>query len=162
MKKILLILVIILPIYLLATVYFLGSSNFVCPIKYENGIVIRCDNHGEGHFAANRSGNRLHNGIDLLAEVGTPIFSSRWGRVVSAKQNRGMGKYVVIRHRGNITTIYGHLSEILVFKGQFIRQGQVIGKVGKTGNANYRDILPHLHFEVRKDGIPQDPLQFLQ
>jgi murein DD-endopeptidase MepM/ murein hydrolase activator NlpD len=73
-----------------------------------------------------------------------------------------MGNFVVIRHWDNLATIYGHLAQIYVTEGDFVRQGQVIGAVGKTGNANYRDIQPHLHFEVRKSGIPQDPIEYLE
>lgn len=162
MKKILLFLMIILPIYLLIGLYFLDKDYFLCPIKYQGDIIIRSDSRGDGFFGADRNGRRLHQGIDLFAEVGTPVLAVRSGRAIAAKQNRGMGKYVIIRHPGNIITIYGHLSEIYVTKGKFIRQGEVIARVGKTGNANYRDIQPHLHFEVRKNGAPQDPLEYLQ
>jgi murein DD-endopeptidase MepM/ murein hydrolase activator NlpD len=72
-----------------------------------------------------------------------------------------MGNYVVLRHRGNLVTIYGHLKDISVKKNKFVRQGQIIGTVGKTGNANYRDIQPHLHLEVRKNRLPEDPMAYL-
>ena len=156
----------IFPIILVSVFVFLalGSLNkqhFICPIEYKSDIVIRNDNRGEGFFASGRSGRRLHNGVDLLADVGVPVLAAKSGKVVSATQNRGMGKYVIIRHRDNIITIYGHLSEISVRKNDFVRQGQVIGKVGKTGNARFYGIMPHLHFEVRKDGVPQDPLEYI-
>jgi len=162
MKKILLFLLILLPIYLLIGLYFLDKDYFLCPIGYKRDILIRSDSRGDGFFAAERNGNRLHNGIDLFAEIGTPVMASRSGIVVAAKQSRGMGNYVIIRHPGNIITIYGHLLRIYISQNNFVRQGEVIGTVGKTGNANYRDILPHLHFEVRKGGIPEDPLEYLE
>jgi len=162
MKKILLFLLILLPIYLLIGLYFLDKDYFLCPIGYKRDILIRSDSRGDGFFAAERNGNRLHNGIDLFAEIGTPVMASRSGIVVAAKQSRGMGNYVIIRHPGNIITIYGHLLRIYISQNNFVRQGEVIGAVGKTGNANYRDILPHLHFEVRKGGIPEDPLEYLE
>ena len=162
MKKILLFLLTILPIYLLASLYFLDKDYFLSPIEYKRDIIIRSDSRGEGFFAADRNGKRVHEGIDLFAEVDTPVLASRFGIVISAKQNQGMGNYIRIKHFGNMITIYGHLSNIYVVKGQFVRQGQVIGSVGKSGNANYRDIQPHLHFEVRKNGIPQDPLPYLK
>jgi murein DD-endopeptidase MepM/ murein hydrolase activator NlpD len=162
MKKILVFLLIFLPVYLLASLYFLDKSYFICPIEYKSDILIRRDSRGDGFFAAERSGNRLHNGIDLFAEIGTPVMASRSGIVVAAKQSRGMGNYVIIRHPGNIVTIYSHLSRIYVARNNLVRQGEVIGAVGKTGNANYRAILPHLHFEVRRGGIPEDPLQYLE
>lgn len=161
-KIALLIILIIFPIYLLISLYFLDRNYFVCPIEYKKDIIIRSDRRGDGFFAANRNGNRMHEGIDLFAQAGTPVLAARSGKVIAATGNNGMGNYVIIRHADNIATIYGHLSRIYVGKGQFVRQGQIIGAVGKTGNANYRDIQPHLHFEVRKNSFPQDPLDYLE
>lgn len=162
MKKALLFLCIVLPIYLFISLYFLDKDYFLCPIEYKSDIIIRSDSRGNGFFAAERKGNRLHQGIDLSAEIGTPVRASRSGRAQVAKYSRGIGNYIVIRHPGNITTLYGHLSQIYVSKGKFVRQGEVIGAVGKTGNAKFRGIQPHLHFEVRKESILQDPLEYLQ
>ena len=162
MKKILLFLLIILPIYLIASLYFLDKEYFTCPIKYNGDIIIRFDSRGDGFFGSNRNGNRLHEGLDLFAPVGTPVLACRSGIVASATQNNGMGKYAIIRHPAGFVTIYGHLSQIFVRKNQFVRQGRVIGSVGKTGNANYRDIQPHLHFELKEAGIKRDPLLYLE
>jgi len=163
MKKIFLILLVILPLYLLLSLFFLDKHSFLCPIEYTRYPVVRCDSRGNGFFAASRgNGSRMHEGIDLLAAINTPVTAARSGIIIAAASSRGMGNYVIIRHSGNITTVYGHLSKIYVRKGQFLRQGDVIGAVGKTGNANFRDIQPHLHFEVRKKGISQDPLEYLQ
>jgi murein DD-endopeptidase MepM/ murein hydrolase activator NlpD len=160
-KKIILFSLITVSILLLSGYSYWRGKKFICPIKYSSDIVIRCDDRGEGLFAEPRSGGRLHNGIDLYAKVGTTVLSSRSGRVLKATRNKGMGKFVVIRHRGGYTTVYGHLDKILVRKGQYVRQGRPIGKVGKTGNARYADMLPHLHFELRKWGKPQDPLIYI-
>lgn len=162
MKNKLFIPLIILLFFVLACLYYVDKVSFLCPITYQRDFVVRNDNRGEGHFAANRSGSRVHEGIDLLAPLGTQVLASRLGIVVAARQNNGMGKYVILRHFGGVSTIYGHLSQIYVRQGEIIRQGEVIGAVGKTGNANYRDILPHLHFEVRKNDVPQDPLEYLK
>jgi murein DD-endopeptidase MepM/ murein hydrolase activator NlpD len=162
MKKTLSFLLIITIGYVALSFYFLDRRYFLCPIDYQGDILIRNDSRGDGLFAASRRGRRIHEGLDLFAEVGTPVRVVRLGRVSRATANRGMGKYIVIRHSGNLKTIYGHLSEIFVHEGQFVRQGQVIGSVGKSGNANSRYIQPHLHFEVRKKGIPQDPLEYLR
>lgn len=145
---------------------FLGLAGmdkqyFICPIEYKSDITIRNDNRGDGLFASSRSGRRIHKGLDLLAQVGTPVYAAKSGKVVSATQNKGMGKYIIIRHRDNYITIYGHLSNIFVRKGDNLRQGQVIGSVGKTGNARAVGMLPHLHFEIRKNGVPQDPLEYI-
>lgn len=162
MKRALLFLLIVFPIYLLTSLYFLDKDYFLCPIEYKRDIVIRYDKRGNGFFAASRNGNRIHEGIDLLAEIGTQVKACRAGKVVAARYSRGMGNFIIIRHPSNIITIYGHLSKIYVTKGEFVRQGEIIGAVGKTGNANFRDIRPHLHFEVKKAGVLQDPLEYLQ
>ncbi len=163
MKKILLfLLLIIMPVYLSVSLYFLDKDYFICPIEYNGDAVIRCDSRGDGFFAAKRNGNRTHQGIDFFAEIGNPVLAARSGRVIAATKNRGMGNYIIIRHPGNTITIYGHLSQIYVYRNQFVKQGEAIGSVGKTGNAKYRDVQPHLHFEVRKNGVPQDPLEYLE
>jgi murein DD-endopeptidase MepM/ murein hydrolase activator NlpD len=161
MKKTLLLLLILLPVYLLFSLYFIDKYYFLCPIDYKTDIVIRHDGRGEGFFASSRSGGRLHQGLDLFAEIGTPVLASRSGVVVRAERNKGMGNYILIRHPGNLVTIYGHLSRFYVRPQHLVRQGEVIGAVGKTGNANYSDIQPHLHFEVRQGSLVQDPLEYL-
>jgi murein DD-endopeptidase MepM/ murein hydrolase activator NlpD len=161
MKKMFLFLFILLSIYIFISLYFLDKVYFLCPIEYKGEMVIRSDARGDGFFSAKRNGYRVHEGIDLLAEVGTPVLAARSGRVVSATHNKGMGNYIIIRHPQNLITVYGHLSAISVRKNEFVRQGEVIGRVGKTGNANFRDIQPHLHFEARINSIPQDPLGYL-
>ena len=153
---------VIIGVILTGGYVFLHNERFIPPIRYRSGLMIRNDNRGEGHFGTHRSGGRTHDGLDLLAPVGVPVFASRSGIVTVAKEQKGMGKYVVIRHIDGMTSLYGHLSEIFVTKNQIVGRGKLIGLVGKTGNANYRDILPHLHFEIRKNRIPQDPLQYLQ
>lgn len=161
MKYILFVILLILPFLITTSIYSLDKAYFLCPIEYKSDIAIRFDCGGNGLFASPRSGRRIHRGIDLLADIGTPVLAVRSGIVLAATRNNGMGKYVIIRHTGNIITIYGHLSGISTRKGALVRQGQIIGAVGKTGNARSNAILPHLHFEIRKDGIPQDPLNYL-
>jgi murein DD-endopeptidase MepM/ murein hydrolase activator NlpD len=162
MKKTLLFLLVFLPVYSAFSLYYLDKQDFLSPIRYRRDFIIRSDGRGDGFFAAERSGNRTHKGLDLLAQVGTPVFACRSGIVVAARQNNGMGKFVIIKHAGDTATLYGHLSEIYVKENQFLRQGEKIGAVGKTGNANYSNILPHLHLEVRKKGTQQDPLEYLE
>jgi murein DD-endopeptidase MepM/ murein hydrolase activator NlpD len=163
MKKLFLFLLFILPVYLTVSIYFLDKDYFLCPVEYQGDILIRSDSKGNGLFASSRKGNRMHQGLDLFAEVGSPVFASRSGMVVVTRdEKRGMGKYVVIRHPGKLITLYGHLCEIYVHKYELVRQGSLIGRVGKTGNARSDAIQPHLHFEVRKNGIPQDPMDYLQ
>ena len=162
MRKILLVSLLLLTVYAAANYYFADKCYFLCPITYPGNPVIRCDSRGDGTFASSRNGNRMHQGIDLCAEIGTPVKAARSGMVIAAKTNRGMGNYVIIRHNLNLISIYGHLSRIFVTKNQLVRQGHIIGSVGKTGNARNPGIQPHLHFEIRKNGIPQDPSEYLK
>jgi len=156
-----LILLIVLPFFVLANLYFLDRNCFSCPIGYKWDIVIRSDSRGSGYFESPRNGRRVHNGIDLFAEIGSSVSASGSGRVLACGKKRGMGNFVIVSHPGGLTTVYGHLLSYCVTKNQFLRQGQVIGKVGKTGNASHPAIQPHLHFEVRKNGVPQNPFDYL-
>jgi murein DD-endopeptidase MepM/ murein hydrolase activator NlpD len=162
MKKALLILFALLPPYFVSSLYFLDKHSFICPIEYKREFVIRCDLRGDGFFAASRNGKRIHQGLDLVAQVGTPVLAVRSGKASVFNQANGMGNYVIIRHAENISTLYGHLSKVYVKNNSILRQGQVLGAAGKTGNANYSDIQAHLHFEVRVNGVAQDPLEYLE
>lgn len=162
MKKIPLLLLVLLPFCLSAVLYYLDKEYFLCPVEYRHDLVIRSDARGNGYFGTPRNGNRTHRGVDLFAEVGTEVVAARSGIVAQARKENGMGNYIVLMHPGGVTTLYGHLHKIYVRPGQFLRQGEIIGQVGKTGNANYRDIQPHLHFEVKKKGLPQDPMEYLR
>lgn len=136
---------------------YINRTAFLLPISCGKQIILRNDDYGKGHFAARRNGGRKHNGIDIMADIGTPVLAARSGRVINAEKKRGLGKYVEIKHSKGLVTIYAHLSGICVKNGQRVRQGQLIGYVGKTGNANYKRIQSHLHFEIRKHNIPLDP-----
>ena len=160
-KDFLLIILILICIALCFTLTGIDRQYFICPIKYKSDIIIRNDNRGDGAFASNRSGKRIHKGLDLLANVGTAVYAAKSGKVISATENKGMGKYIIIQHRDNLVTVYGHLSDIFVRQDDYLRQGQIIGSVGKTGNAKAVDMLAHLHFEIRKKGVPLDPLEYL-
>lgn len=100
---------------------------------------------------------KLHTGVDLNAGMGDPIHAADSGTVVAAGWRGGYGKCVIIQHRGSLSTLYGHMSQILVSVGQTVKRGQTIGKVGSTGYSTG----PHLHFEVRVNGTPVDPLRYL-
>ena len=100
---------------------------------------------------------RMHEGIDLGAGMGTPIYAATAGTVIHAGWLGGYGNLVVLDHGGGVSTAYGHQSSIAVSVGQRVSQGQVIGYVGSTGHSTG----PHLHFEVRVNGGAVDPLGYL-
>ena len=100
---------------------------------------------------------RMHQGIDIGAGTGTPIKAAAAGTVIYCGWESGYGNLTVIDHGGNLATAYGHQSSIAVACGQQVAQGDVIGYVGGTGHCTG----PHLHFEVRIDGNPVDPLGYL-
>lgn len=100
---------------------------------------------------------RPHKGIDLAAQRGTAVMASHDGIVIyTGKQFKGYGKMIMIEKDG-WATLYGHLDKIVVYEGQKIRQGEVIGALGNTGRSSG----PHLHFEIRKLDGPIDPLPYL-
>jgi murein DD-endopeptidase MepM/ murein hydrolase activator NlpD len=100
---------------------------------------------------------RLHAGIDIGVPSGTPIHAAASGSVALAGWVGGYGNYTCIDHGGGLATCYGHQSSIAVSVGQHVTQGQVIGYTGCTGHC----FGPHLHFEVRINGNPVDPLGYL-
>ena len=104
-----------------------------------------------------RRAGRRHDGIDIGAPPGTPVKAALDGEVVYANYTGGYGNLLIIRHDDRLLTVYAHLQGFAVSKGQHVRKGQVIGKVGTTGRSSG----PHLHFEVRLDREPRDPLLFL-
>jgi len=155
---------IIFILYSAYELYYLDKIFFFCPVEYkQDTIIIRHDSYGSGDFLSNRSGSRKHNGIDLQAKFGAAVYAVRAGKVIRAQFHRGMGNFIEISHSpGGYVTIYGHLSKIEVRAGQLVRQAQKVGAVGKTGNANHRGVIPHLHFEIRKNGMPLDPMKFIE
>jgi murein DD-endopeptidase MepM/ murein hydrolase activator NlpD len=97
-----------------------------------------------------------HTGQDFSAPVGTPVYAMRGG-VVTAETPSWAGNLIRIDHGGGFESWYAHLSTVSVRSGQTVSAGDPIGAVGSEGNSTG----PHLHFEVRKDGVPMDPMSLL-
>ncbi|MGE8104199.1 peptidoglycan DD-metalloendopeptidase family protein [Allorhizobium sp. NPDC080224] len=123
-------------------------------------------NPAPGREITSRFGNRpdpffgglaMHAGIDFRAPTGTEIRSTGAGKVVTASFSGGYGNMVEIDHGLGLSTRYGHMSRILVSEGDTVETGQILGLAGSTG----RSTGPHLHYEVRRNGDPVDPMRFL-
>ncbi len=100
----------------------------------------------------------MHTGIDIAAEMGTTIIAPADGKVISAGWNDGgYGNMIILDNGGPMSTVFAHLSQIFVAADQEVKRGQAIGAVGSTGESTG----PHLHFEVRIDGKPVDPMSYL-
>jgi murein DD-endopeptidase MepM/ murein hydrolase activator NlpD len=98
-------------------------------------------------------GFEMHTGIDIGAPMGSTVTASAPGRIIYAGWEGGYGNTIIIDHGGATSTLYGHLSQIFISQGQDVQRGQAIGAVGCTGNCTG----PHLHFEIRLNGVPTDP-----
>ncbi len=100
----------------------------------------------------------MHEGIDFIADAGTPIAAAAAGIVVTAERHPQYGNLIEIDHGNDLITRYAHASRVLVKQGALVKRGQKIAEVGSTG----RSTGPHLHFEVRFKGVAQNPNRFLQ
>ena len=121
------------------------------PIRTASSVVT--SNFGAMRLTA-QGGVRAHAGIDLAAPAGSPVAAAYDGRVLSADWAGSYGLLVVLDHGDGLQTRYAHLSRLMVASGQQVRQGDLIGLVGSTG----RSTGPHLHYELRRNGIPVNPL----
>jgi murein DD-endopeptidase MepM/ murein hydrolase activator NlpD len=101
--------------------------------------------------------HRWHSGLDIAAAWGTEIHAADAGVAYTYYTGYGFGVYVIMVHGNGWSTIYGHMSSIVVGNGATVGRGQLIGYEGSTGNSSG----PHLHFEIRRNNVPQDPMQHL-
>jgi lipoprotein NlpD len=113
--------------------------------------------HGVLYARFGKKGREPHDGIDLAAPAGTPVRTAGEGTVLFAGPQAGYGLVVLVQHQRGLVTVYAHSRDLRVHTGQSVRPGQVIATVGESGKTSG----PHLHFEVRVDGEPIDPLRYL-
>ena len=123
-----------------------GTGTFIRPIS-------------GGYTSCGFRGYYGHNGVDLTMSGahGRPVYASASGTVIYAGWSGGYGKTVRIQHSNGYTTYYAHMSSIDVSTGQTVYQGQQVGRIGSTGNSTG----PHLHFELRKNGTPLNPMKYI-
>lgn len=118
-----------------------------------------CEGVVTSEFGPRHWGRRwkMHEGIDIAAPTGTPVSAPSKGRVVFAGRKSGYGLTLILAHGGQITTLFGHNSQLFVSEGEWVQAGQVISEVGNTG----RSTGPHLHYEVRREGEAVDPSEYI-
>src|SRR6185436_3747994 len=130
---------------------WISSTPAISPVRgiLTSGFGYRADpmTHGRGN----------HQGIDIAAAYGLPVHASGDGLVLQAGEEGGLGRAVFLAHGYGLTSRYGHLSAVTVRPGQRVKRGDVIGRVGNTG----RSTGPHLHYEVRLDGEPLNPIGYI-
>lgn len=100
---------------------------------------------------------KLHAGIDVSNRIGTPIVATAKGKVIKVERQGGLGKMIRIDHGNGYVTVYGHLSEFKVKRGQKVKRGDVIALMGNTGYSTG----PHLHYEIEKDGRAINPMNYV-
>lgn len=137
---------------------WIDAANVERPAPAASGMVMPVNGHITSYFGYRYHPilhfTRFHAGLDIGASWGSPIVAAADGRVVAAGWAGGYGRQVQIAHSGGLVSSYGHMSEIVAAPGSIVRAGQVIGYVGSSGLSTG----PHVHFEVRENGTPVNPL----
>jgi murein DD-endopeptidase MepM/ murein hydrolase activator NlpD len=111
-----------------------------------------------GQVGGDSSRDEPHPGIDIAVAVGSPVRAAGGGSVMQSGEDPEYGWFVLLQHPDSYQTMYGHLSRLLVRQGETVEPGQVIGLTGNSG----RSSAPHLHFEIRQNGAPLDPLTMVK
>ncbi|MCS7205518.1 MAG: M23 family metallopeptidase [Leptospiraceae bacterium] len=143
-------------------VLILDRYKLIQQYRIRNLFIMPVDGYITSHFGSRvnpfvHKMRSFHKGIDIAAEMGTPIRAARDGIVIFSGRMEGYGNSIFIRHQNQYITIYAHNKVNYVKVGEVVRQGQIIGEVGRTGYATG----PHLHFEIRKWDKPINPLTLL-
>ncbi len=137
---------------------WIDAANTDRPEQTTSGMMLPVDGHITSYFGYRYHPilhfTRFHAGLDIGAAWGSPIVAAGDGEVVAAGWAGGYGREVQIAHGGGLTSLYGHMSEIVAQTGSYVHAGQVIGYVGSSGLSTG----PHVHFEVRQGGQPVNPL----
>jgi murein DD-endopeptidase MepM/ murein hydrolase activator NlpD len=137
---------------------WIDAANSGQPAPVSNGMMMPVAGHITSYFGYRYHPilhfTRFHAGLDIGASWGSPIVAAADGRIAAAGWAGGYGREVQIAHAGGLTSIYGHMSDIVAQPGSFVRAGQLIGYVGSSGLSTG----PHVHFEVRMGGTPVNPL----
>ena len=115
------------------------------------------DGFGMRHNPFSGEGHESHQGLDIAVDHGTPVAATADGLVIHAGPYAGYGNLVILYHSNGVTTRYGHLSRVTVEQGQRVKRGDQIGHAGSTG----RSTGPHVHYEVRENDQPLNPMRFV-
>ena len=148
--------------------YVIGENITAAPVaRIEKAGTYIPEGEGSGSFARPVSGTvtspfgtrwgKNHTGTDFGAPQGTAVRAADSGTVSFSGESAGYGTLIIIDHKNGYETYYGHLSKICVSQGQTVKKGEKIGEVGSTGNSTG----PHLHFEIRENSAPKNPLNYL-
>ncbi|MCI4668382.1 MAG: M23/M56 family metallopeptidase [Bacteroidia bacterium] len=132
-----------------------NSIPSISPIKAED--LTKISSHFGMRYSPFKKKKEHHRGVDMVAPIGTPVYATGDGQVVVAKLYPNYGNKIVIDHGSGFSSLYAHLNGFNVKAGQQVKQGDVIGYVGNTG----KSMGPHLHYEVRKDNIPVNPMSYI-
>lgn len=133
----------------------LRSYPNISPVRVEDFIKVTSPYGWRQHPIYDRL--LFHEGIDISAKIGSPVYSTAQGKVVKVMYSKyGYGNRVVVQHAYGFRTVYTHLHNIIVKRGQWVRKNQKIATIGNTGTSTG----PHLHYEIRKNGETRDPLGY--
>jgi murein DD-endopeptidase MepM/ murein hydrolase activator NlpD len=134
------------------------QGGFIWPTR---GRKIRSDSGGDGYFGAPRGWGRSHQGLDIVAGVGEPIYAARSGTIIDPAYEASYGRVLDVKHQDGYMSRYAHLNSFNYSHGAYVAKGERIAASGRSGNAAGSGIIPHLHFEIRRYGRLMNPAKLL-